>query len=95
MPEYETGKQYSHEHYSAAVVASQLKDVIESHPINQNLEIRAKDIADFLVGRSSVGRRLFWRNLVDGQLDADRADYLLRDSYHVGVRYGHYDLGTL
>lgn len=30
-------------------------------------------------------------NIISGQFDADRADYLLRDSYFCGVRYGEYD----
>jgi HD superfamily phosphohydrolase len=30
--------------------------------------------------------------LVSGELDADRMDYLLRDSFFTGVKYGHYDL---
>ena len=29
--------------------------------------------------------------IISGQLDADRADYLLRDSYLCGVKYGEYD----
>ena len=95
MPEFEKDKQYTHEDYSAAIVAKVMRDVIESHPFNLNHDIKAQDIADFLAGKPSVGRRLFWTNLVDGQLDADRADYLLRDSYHVGVRYGHFDLDRL
>jgi hypothetical protein len=95
MPDFAKDKQYRHEDYSAAIVAYLMKDVIESHPLNQNHDIKSQDIADFLAGKPSVGRRLFWTNLVDGQLDADRADYLLRDSYHVGVRYGHYDLDRL
>ena len=32
---------------------------------------------------------------LSSQLDADRADYLLRDSHHIGVAYGHYDLNRL
>ncbi|MCB9482097.1 MAG: HD domain-containing protein [Desulfobacteraceae bacterium] len=31
------------------------------------------------------------KNIISGQLDADRADYLLRDSYACGVKYGEYD----
>ncbi len=34
---------------------------------------------------------LFWRDIIAGQLDADRMDYLLRDSLHCGVSYGRYD----
>src|SRR4051812_7921750 len=29
--------------------------------------------------------------MIDGQLDADRMDYLLRDAHHTGVPYGRYD----
>lgn len=90
-----TGKPYKHEHYSAAAVAFLMQDVIENHPFNQNYGIKAKDIADFLNGESGLGRSLLWRNLVSSQLDADRADYLLRDSHHIGVAYGNYDLSRL
>lgn len=31
------------------------------------------------------------RDIVSGQIDADRTDYLLRDSYHCGVDYGRFD----
>ncbi len=33
--------------------------------------------------------------LVSGEMDADRADYLLRDSLHCGVSYGLYDVAKL
>ncbi|MEI7834111.1 MAG: HD domain-containing protein, partial [bacterium] len=36
-----------------------------------------------------------YRRTLSGQIDADRADYLLRDSYHTGVSYGHYDIDRL
>ena len=89
------GKPYKHENYSAAAVAFLMKDVIENHPLNQNYRITAAEIADFLNGELSLGRSLLWRSLVSSQLDADRADYLLRDSHHIGVNYGRYDLGRL
>ncbi len=37
----------------------------------------------------------FLSQLVSGELDADRADYLLRDSLHCGVSYGVYDAARL
>jgi len=86
---------YKHENYSAAVVRYLLKDVIENHPLNQNYRIKANEVADFLEGKSSLGRSLLWRDLLSGQIDADRADYLLRDSHHIGVEYGKYDLNRL
>jgi uncharacterized protein len=35
------------------------------------------------------------KQIVSGPLDADKQDYLLRDSYFCGVPYGHYDLPQL
>ena len=35
------------------------------------------------------------KQIVSGPLDADKQDYLLRDSYFCGVPYGHYDLHQL
>jgi len=35
------------------------------------------------------------RDIVSGPLDADKMDYLLRDSYYAGVQYGIYDLHRL
>ena len=37
----------------------------------------------------------FLSQIVSGELDADRADYLLRDSLHCGVSYGVYDSARL
>jgi HD superfamily phosphohydrolase len=91
----ETDRPYKHEYYSAAAITHLLADIIENHQLNQNYGIKARDIADFLNGRASVGRALLWRGLVSSQLDADRADYLLRDSHHIGVAYGRYDLQRL
>lgn len=90
-----TGKTYKHENYSAAAVTFLMQDIIENHPLNQNYNIKSQDVADFLNGRPTLGRVLLWRSLVSSQLDADRADYLLRDSHHIGVAYGKYDLNRL
>ena len=60
------------------------------------MPVTADQVADFLEGKSSVGQGLLlWRQLITSQLDVDRADYLLRDSHHVGVEYGRYDLDRL
>lgn len=86
------GKPFKHENYSAAAISYLMNDVIDNHPLNQNYLIKAQEVADFLNGSPSVGRSLIWRGLFSSQLDADRADYLLRDSHHTGVAYGKYDL---
>ncbi len=95
MPTCEaSGEAYQHESYSAEAVAL-MEDVI-NHPTNEkNYGITVQDIKDFLNGEVSDENRLLWRNLLSSQLDADRADYLLRDSHHIGVAYGHYDLDRL
>lgn len=36
--------------------------------------------------------RSVYRDIVSGSLDADKLDYLLRDAYFAGVRYGVFDL---
>lgn len=36
---------------------------------------------------------IFLKSLMDGELDCDKMDYLLRDSLYCGVTYGKYDLG--
>jgi HD superfamily phosphohydrolase len=95
MPKDENGKHYKHEDYSAAIVLHLMKDVIENHPFNENYKITADEIANFLQGKPESGRTLLWRSLLSSQLDADRGDYLLRDSYHIGVAYGKYDLNRL
>lgn len=85
------GKHYKHEAYSTAVIQHVLKEVIEGHKFNEEFGIKAEEIASLLEGKSTAGGRLFWRQLIDGQMDADRMDYLLRDSLHTGVDYGKYD----
>ncbi|HEX4588772.1 MAG TPA: HD domain-containing protein [Gemmataceae bacterium] len=39
--------------------------------------------------------RPFLKQVVSGPLDADKQDYLLRDSHFCGVQYGRYDLAQL
>ena len=97
MPKGPTGKRYKHEQYSVELVRELMKDVIDDHPHNKKaFGIGAGDVADFIEGKSTIGQALlFWRQLMTSQLDADRADYLLRDSHHIGVQYGHYDLNRL
>jgi uncharacterized protein len=42
-------------------------------------------------GTSSVNFRPILQQLISSELDADRMDYLRRDSFHAGVSYGQYD----
>ncbi len=83
--------QYTHEDYSTAIIKRHFQDLIENHPDNNNYGFRIEEVTGLIDGGESVGRGAVWRDLVSGQLDADRMDYLLRDSYHCGVEYGRYD----
>lgn len=85
-------KRYKHEEYSAKIIRTQLRGAIEDHPLNKrNYDISADRVASLVEGSSEAGTGLFWRELISGQMDADRMDYLLRDSLHAGVDYGKFD----
>ena len=91
----DSSKKYRHEDYSAAIVRECLKEVIEGHSFNDNVGLTAEEIASLIDGTTAARRAIFWRELVDGQMDADRMDYLLRDSIHLGVQYGRFDLDRI
>ncbi len=89
--ETEKIKRFKHENYSAAIIRIHLREAIENHPLNANYEFKADQIANLLEGNTQAGRAVLWREIIAGQLDADRMDYLLRDSLHTGVDYGKFD----
>jgi HD superfamily phosphohydrolase len=91
-----TTRQATHEDFSQALIHGLSAD----GTLDPDL---ARDIAAVLsrtVRRSSrleaMGSLVgILRALVSGELDADRCDYLLRDSHFSGVTYGIYDLPRL
>lgn len=92
LPMRENGAtRFQHEDYSASIIRNKLRDVIENHQLNRNYGFRVEDITFLLEGSSQAKHALFWRELITGQMDADRMDYLLRDSLHAGVDYGRFD----
>lgn len=88
-----TGEPYPHEDYSAAIVKYELADVIENHPAN-HFRFKVDDITPFF-SEGACKDCLLWKDLLSSQMDGDRMDYLLRDSYHAGVNYGKYDLNRI
>lgn len=79
-----------HEQWSARV--------IREHPqIRDSLEGYAPGTADAVADLLEHGRtdRGVIKSLVSSQLDCDRLDYLLRDSYSTGARYGQLDLDRI
>lgn len=69
------------------------KIILEHADFNDCLspEVR-RDVARLL--RERLGDRIH-RDIISGPLDADKQDYLLRDSYFCGVRYGVFDMDQL
>jgi hypothetical protein len=59
----------------------ELKEVLK------DLGLRVGRIAEHIAGKRY--------GVVSGDIDADRMDYLVRDSYHTGVAYGIFDLERL
>lgn len=52
----------------------------------------ARGVAQILEGAPELAPQLqVLQDLVSGQMDADRTDYLRRDSHHCGVEYGYFD----
>ena len=45
--------------------------------------------------RNPIPQIRLLRDIISGQIDADRTDYLLRDSHHCGVEYGRFDYRRL
>jgi HD superfamily phosphohydrolase len=56
--------------------------------------VDAASVERILTGRGAEIEPLL-AQIVSGELDVDKMDYLLRDSLYCGVRYGNYDLGRL
>ena len=83
---------YEHEDYSAAALRLCLDDLIEGHKESRANGIHVEDILEIFEAPAHSAGVLVWKDLVSGQMDADRMDYLLRDAHHAGVQYGRYDL---
>ena len=66
-------------------------DIIKNDPeIEKILSDEERTFVVRMIQRKET--RDFRREIVSSDLDADKMDYLLRDSYFAGVQYGKYDL---
>lgn len=68
-------KQFTHEDYSVAALKHGIESVIEGHPEAKNMGIRAADVLNIFATPAPSARELVWKDLVSGQMDADRMDY--------------------
>ncbi len=68
----------SHEEVAVDIV-NLYEEQFQDQGINQN------QVAELITGREKIP---FLRDIIDGPLDVDKTDYLSRDCYHLGMRYG-------
>jgi HD superfamily phosphohydrolase len=96
-------RQATHEDYTIkAIVDSPFADAFIE--VEKKFGVQKKHIAELIIGQTTdenyfkiEGINYFpiLHQLVSSELDCDRMDYLLRDSYFCGVSYGSYDLDWL
>ena len=84
-------EKYTHEEYSTTIIRRDFADVINNHLANNNYGFTTDTVVALIEGSDEAKSSLFWNDLIDSQMDADRMDYLLRDSHHAGVDYGRFD----
>ena len=95
FPRDEHDSALEHEDYSAAIILeSEIRELIDSG--FSGVGITAQDVVDVYASSSPPQRvGVLIQDIVAGELDADRVDYLSRDSHYAGVSYGRFDLERL
>ena len=75
-----------HEDVSLAVIQSQREalDKLYSSEISNA-------VSQIISNKPIIPELKLLKNIISGSIDADRTDYLIRDSYHCGVDYGIFD----
>lgn len=93
-PLYELASSHSkkahHEHLGKYVVMNNvaIRNILEKYNLDP------EEIGQIFTGEYG-SRNMVYTQLLHSSLDADRLDYLLRDSYQTGVKYGLVDLQYL
>jgi len=81
-----------HEDYTYAIITStEIGQIIDKYLG----EGKSTTVAEIAVGRAKDKNAIFLSELLTGDFGADRIDYLIRDSYHLGVEYGRFDVHRL
>jgi uncharacterized protein len=75
--------EFSHEELTSKLIKeSKLGDILKE-------KFQLKEVMEVIRGEGNLG------SIISGELDVDRMDYLLRDSYYTGVAYGVIDVERL
>lgn len=96
-------RQATHEDYTIKSIADS-SFASSFKMVEESFGVKRKCIADLIVGKThsdddftvdGINYFPILHQLVSSELDCDRMDYLLRDSYFCGVSYGSFDLDWL
>jgi hypothetical protein len=71
------------------ILKSEIGDLLEADGISK------KRIGDLVRGRQKTKKDSIIAGIVAGQIDSDKMDYLIRDSFYCGVNYGLVDIHRL
>jgi HD superfamily phosphohydrolase len=96
-------RQATHEDYTLKIITdSQLTEDFDQ--IIEEFGVNPFAVADLILGETLIPEYFIvdgidyfplLHQLISSEMDCDRMDYLLRDSYYCGVSYGNYDLDWL
>ena len=104
-----SAQSYSHEEWTEKIICDKnteinavLKDWGDDIPervveyINYRAQVKkTPESFSYVDDGSSPDFKFIFTSLVSSQLDADRMDYLLRDSFNCGVNFGKFDMDNL
>lgn len=76
-----------HEDWSQRIISERFQTFLEAN------DVKVEVVTDLIDKKNR--QHLLAKDFISSQLDADRMDYLLRDSQAAGAKYGEYDLEWL
>ncbi|AEA46125.1 HD domain-containing protein [Archaeoglobus veneficus] len=87
-----------HEEYSAEIIETYYNELLR--PFDRTVSV--EDLS-FLITKGKKANGILGgdpllsliQEIISGEIDADRMDYLLRDSHYTGVAYGNFDYGRI
>jgi HD superfamily phosphohydrolase len=78
---------FHHENMSLKIVRELFKDKLDNEMFNF--------VTNLLEKKNLPSNKSYLTQIISSEFDADRADFLLRDSYYAGVSYGRFELPRL
>ncbi len=81
------GNPRDHEEWSQKIIKERFTGVLKANKVKSDVVIALLD--------KKQRTHLLAKDIISSQLDADRMDYLLRDSHATGAQYGQFDLEWL